>query len=101
MLQRNSYSLLSITLFCKVLRYNSSKDLIVCWSFSYCFIYLINLFIFILCITLLPNDRVQAIPADVGKMIRPTPITERVIEVAFAPIMIIVSTDSIIVFEVL
>ena len=29
-----------------------------------------------LCNILLPNDRVQAIPADIGKIFNPTPVTE-------------------------
>ena len=62
-----SYSLLSITLSCKDFLYNLSKDLIVSWSLSYCFLYLLYLFKIKLCNTLLPNDRVQAIPADIGK----------------------------------
>ena len=34
-----------------------------------------------LCNTSLPNDRVQAIPADIGKINKPTPVIDRVIEV--------------------
>ena len=30
-----------------------------------------------LCNTLLPNDKVHAIPADIGKIIRPIPVNER------------------------
>ena len=47
-----------------------------------------------LCNTLLPNDRVQAIPADIGKIIKPKPVTVRVIEVDVAPMITIESTDS-------
>ena len=32
-----------------------------------------------ICNTLLPNDRVQAIPADIGKIIKPLPVIDRVI----------------------
>ena len=53
-----------------------------------------------LCNTFLPNDRVHAIPADFGKIIKPMPVIDRVIEVDVAQI-IIVSTDSKIVFRVL
>ena len=53
------------------------------------------------CNTLLPNDGVQAIPADVGKIFKPTPVIDRVIEVDVAPLLTIVSTDSKIVFTVL
>ena len=55
----------------------------------------------ILCITLLPNDRVQATPADIGKIIKSTPVTDKVIEVDVAPMITIESTDSNIVFRVL
>ena len=54
-----------------------------------------------LCNTLLPNDKVQAIPADIGKIIRPIPVIDRVIEVDVAPMITILSKDSKIVFRVL
>ena len=54
-----------------------------------------------LCNNLLPNDRVQAIQADIGKIIKPTPVIDRVIEVVVAPMITILSTDSNIVFRVL
>ena len=54
-----------------------------------------------LCNTLLPNDRVQAIPADIGKIIKPTTVTDKVVEVDVAPMITIESTDSKIVFRVL
>ena len=54
-----------------------------------------------LCKTLLLNDRAQAIPADIGKIIRPTPVIDRVIEVDVAPMLTIESIDSNIVFRVL
>ena len=54
-----------------------------------------------LCNTLLDNDRVQAIPADIGRIIKPTPVTDKVIEVDVAPMITILSTDSNIVFRVL
>ena len=53
-----------------------------------------------LCKFLLPNDRVQAIPADIGKTIKPIPVTDRVIEVDVAPMITILSTDSNTVFRV-
>ena len=55
----------------------------------------------ILCNTLLPNDKVQAIPADIGKIIKPTPVTEKVIEVDVTPMIMNQSTDSNTVFRVL
>ena len=54
-----------------------------------------------LCNTLLPNDRPHAIPADIGKIIKPTAVTDKVIEVDVAPRLTILSTDSNIVFGVL
>ena len=51
--------------------------------------------------TLLPNDRVQAIPADIGRKIIPTPVIDRVIEVYVAPMITKPSTYSNIVFRVL
>ena len=51
--------------------------------------------------TLLPNDKVHAFPADFGKIIRPIPVIDRVIEVYGAPIKAIESTSSNIVFRVL
>ena len=53
------------------------------------------------CNTLLPNDRVQAIPADIGKTIKLTPVIDKVIEVDVAPMIIILSTDSNTVFRIL
>ena len=78
-----------------------SKDLIVCWSFSYCFLYSLYLFMINLCNTLLPNDKVHAIPADIGKTIRPIPVIDKVIELDVAPVIIILSIDSNTVFRVL
>ena len=54
-----------------------------------------------LCNTLLPNDRVQAIPADIGKIIKPIPVFDDVIEVDVAPMITIESFDSKIVLRVL
>ena len=54
-----------------------------------------------LCNTLLPNDRVQAILADIGKIINPIPVIDRVIEVDVAAMITILSTDSNTVFRVL
>ena len=55
----------------------------------------------ILCNTLLVTDKVHAIPADLGKKIKPTPVTGRVIEVDVAPMIKILSTASITVLRVL
>ena len=54
-----------------------------------------------LCNILLCIDRVQAILAVIGKTIKPIPVIDRVIEVDFAPRIILLSTDSNIVFRVL
>ena len=54
-----------------------------------------------LCNTLLDNDRAQAIPADIGKTIKPTPVTDKVIDVDVAPMITMLSTDSNIVSRVL
>ena len=54
-----------------------------------------------LCNTLIPNDRVQAIPADIGKIIKPIPVIDRVIEADVGPMITILSTDSHTVFKVL
>ena len=55
----------------------------------------------ILCNSLLPNDRVHAIPADNGKIFKPMPAIDKVIENDVAPIITTASTDSNIVFTVL
>ena len=54
-----------------------------------------------LCNILLPKDKPQAIPADIGKTIKPIPVTDKVIEVDVAAMITILSTDSNIVFRVL
>ena len=59
------------------------------------------MFIINLCNTLLPNDRVQAIPSDMGKIIRPIPVIDKAIEVDVAPMITILSTDSNIGFRVI
>ena len=38
--------------------------------------------------------KLQTIPADIGKRIKPKPVTDRIFEVDVAPIITIVSTDS-------
>ena len=54
-----------------------------------------------LCYTLLPNDRVQTIPADIGKIIKATPATDNVVEVDVTLMIIMESTDSNTVFRIL
>ena len=65
------------------------------------FLYILYLFMINICNTLLPNDRVQAIPADIGKIIKPAEVIDKVIDVDVAPMITILSTDSNIVFRVL
>ena len=48
----------------------------------------------ILCITLLPYDRAQANPAEIGTTIKPIPVTDNVTDVVVEPIVTTVSTDS-------
>ena len=52
-----------------------------------------------LCNILLPKDRAQAIPADIGRIIKPTPVTDSVIDVEVAMITIL-STDFNMVFRI-
>ena len=54
-----------------------------------------------LCIILLPKDRPQATLADIGNIIKPIPVIDKVIEVEVAAMITILSTDSNIVFKVL
>ena len=54
-----------------------------------------------LCNILLPKDSVQAIPSDIGKIMKPKPVTDGVIEVDFAPMIRIESTYFNFVFRVL
>ena len=100
-LQRLSFSFLSIMLSCNDFLYNLSKDIIVCWSPSYNFLYLLYFSIIVLCNILLPNDKVHATPADIGKTIRLIPVIDKVIEVDVSPMITIESTDSNTVFKVL
>ena len=53
----------------------------------------------ILCNNSLDNDRAQAIPADMGKIKKPTPVTDKVIEVDLSPMITIPFTDSNTVFR--
>ena len=43
---------------------------------------------------LLPNDRAQVFPAEIGTTIEQTPVTNKITEVVVAPIITTVSTDS-------
>ena len=48
----------------------------------------------ILCITLLPNDRAHAIPAEIGTTTKPTRVTDNITDVVVEPITTTVWTDS-------
>ena len=54
-----------------------------------------------LCNILLPNDKEQAILADIGKIINPKPVTDKVIDVEVAAMITMLSIDSNTVFKVL
>ena len=54
-----------------------------------------------LCNTLLPNEMVHALLADIRKTITPIPVIDRNTEVDIVPIIQSVSTDTKIVFRVL
>ena len=55
----------------------------------------------ILCNTLIPKDRVQAIPTDIGETVNSIPVIDKIFEVDVAPTIIIESVHSYIVFRVL
>ena len=48
----------------------------------------------IFCITLLPNCITHAIPEEIQTAIKPTQVTDKLTEVAVAPIITTLSTDS-------
>ena len=54
-----------------------------------------------LCVILLPNDRVHAILAAIGKITKPTPVTDKIFEVDVAPMITFESIDYNFVFRVL
>ena len=54
-----------------------------------------------LCNILLPKDRTQTIPANNGRTIKPTPVTDSVIDVEVVAMITILSTHSNIVFRIL
>ena len=54
-----------------------------------------------LCNILLPKDRPQAIPADIGRITNPKPVTDSVIDVELAAMITFEFTDSNTVFKVL
>ena len=49
--------------------------------------------------TLLPQDKAHANPADTGKIFKPKPVVDKVIEVDVAAIITNLSTDSNILFR--
>ena len=50
---------------------------------------------------MLTNDRVHVIPADIGKIIKPTPVIDKVKKFDVAPMIKFESIDSNFVFRVL
>ena len=86
---------------CTLFPYSLSKDSSVCRSFSFCFLYFLYVFPFILCITSVPNDRAHAILAELDLTVKPTPLTERVTDVVAALKLTTASTDSNIVLRVI
>ena len=56
--------------------------------------YLLFLLKIILCITLLPSDKAQAVAAENGPTVKLTPVTDDVTDVVVAPAKTTVSTDS-------
>ena len=99
--QRLWYSFLSNKLSYKDFPYNSSKDLIACWSFPYCFLCLFYLFMIIPHSTLLPIDNEQVDAVEIGITIKPIPLRDKIIELDVVAIITIVLTDFNIVVKVL
>ena len=54
-----------------------------------------------LCNTLLPSEKVQSIPADIGKTVKAKPVIYKAMEVDVAPMITTESTHCNIVFRVL
>ena len=88
-----SYSVLSITLSCEDSLYVLSKHLKVCWSFSYCFLYLLYLFMIILYKTLFSIENRHAVADDIGITIKPIPVRLKVIKLNVVAIITNVSND--------
>ena len=53
------------------------------------------------CKTLLPGDKVQTRPAELGETIKPIPVIDKVVEVDVAPMITNPSMDSRSLFRVL
>ena len=73
--------------------YSLSKELIDCWSFSYCFLSLIYFCITISKITFLPIDNPHSVAVDIGIAINPTLLSDKLLEMDFAVIITNVSND--------
>ena len=100
-LQRLSYSFLSITLSCNDFLFNFSKDLIVFWRFSYCFLYFLYLFMILSYITLLPIDNPHVVAVIIGIAIKPIPVRLKVIELDVVATITMLSKNFNIVVKVL
>ena len=92
-LQRFSYSFLSITLSFNDFLFNLSKNLIDFWSFSFCFLYIFYLFMIISYNTLLPLDKAQTDAVDIGITIKSIPVRDNVIELDVVAEITKVSND--------
>ena len=99
--RKDSYSFSSIMLFCGDCLYKLSNDLIVCLSFSYCFVKLLCFFRTTSYHNLLHNDKLQVIPAGIGTTIKATPVIDNVTVVDVAPMITTLSIDFNFVFRIL
>ena len=88
-------------MFCKRFRSNLWNNLAFCWSFSYCFFYLIYFCIIISYNNLLLIVNPHAIQLDIGMAIKPIPVRLNVIELDVVVITTIVSNDFNIIDNVL
>ena len=79
-LHQLAYSFLSITLSCNDFLYKLTKDLIVTWFFSFCFLFLLYLFMMTSNNTLLPIDKAQAVVFDIGFINKSIPVRFKLIE---------------------
>ena len=69
------------------------KDLIICWSFSNCFSYLLYLLMIISYITLLQIDNPHAVAVDFGIAMNRIPVWLNVIEIDVVAMITNVSND--------
>ena len=94
-------SFLSITSSCKDFLYNLSEELLNCWSFPYCFLYLLYFFKIIWYSSLLAFDNPHAVAVDTGITIKPIPERLNIIALDVVAIITKVTNDFSIVVIVL